>query len=67
MATEAVKAVEFLAVIQTLFPSLFFSYVNDHEFLNFECYSVFKVAYFKVRSWYSPGGTEESHEKPQSG
>jgi hypothetical protein len=57
MATEAVKAVEFLVVIQILFPNLFFSYMSELEFLNFECYLFFKVAYFKVLSWYSPGGT----------
>jgi hypothetical protein len=24
------------------------------------------MAYFKVLSWHSPGGTEENHDKPQS-
>jgi hypothetical protein len=43
MATEAVKAVEFLVVIQIFFPSLFFSYMSELEFLNFECYLFFKV------------------------
>lgn len=64
MATKDVKA-EFLVVTQILFHSFFCIYMSELEFLIFDCYSFFKVAWLKVLFWYSPGGAEESHEKSQ--